>query len=493
MPISPVNEDKLYNEQHWEDVLELIIEATESTKLFEAFPMWKDNSSDQISETILGNIASMDIAICDISSLNANVMFELGLWMATKKPVILLCDTGTVQPFDFKDLRHISYPKTLSEKGKLKAKKELSDSIIRTWIRFQNERSRFNQLPGFHLYTNIAQEHSALMRNIQDEIKYIINYDQDPRSFDLEGVICRVVNEQMGENSSEELITSAYMLGDIYDHTQTFDMAVEMAEIIREIEWNRPKKDLISLKRLIGCTYTCAIAPADTRNRKMDILGESEDWFKKIHEKMESWRINVNPKVLDKSYIYGLYESNMGALHMQYVDNGCEEHLDEALRRYKKSLRFRERLMDKRVVSMANEMRNHYLKVVAQSEENIAETLEKMADIRGEKDKVLCYKEALEYYDKARMERESIQYEYGVVVSKLCFTRCFCKYLDVDRTNIDSEEINRQKNYCSQYLQDCRDFINRRRRQADDGAEYWSNYFKIDEIEKRFKETFKDS
>lgn len=104
----------------------------------------------------------------------------------------------------------------------------------------------------------------------------------------------------------------------------------------REIEWNRPKKDLISLKRLIGCTYTCAIAPADTRNRKMDILGESEDWFKKIHEKMESWRINVNPKVLDKSYIYGLYESNMGALHMQYVDNGCEEHLDEALRRYKK-------------------------------------------------------------------------------------------------------------------------------------------------------------
>ena len=65
--------------------------------------------------TIIGDIWEMinssKIMIAELSTLNANVMYELGLAHAVAKPVILISDSIDTIPFDLRGLRILTYNK----------------------------------------------------------------------------------------------------------------------------------------------------------------------------------------------------------------------------------------------------------------------------------------------------------------------------------------------------------------------------------------------
>jgi hypothetical protein len=59
------------------------------------------SGSDLIQAEIIRNLDEADIALCDMTSLNANVFFELGIRTALNKPVATVRDTFTERiPFD---------------------------------------------------------------------------------------------------------------------------------------------------------------------------------------------------------------------------------------------------------------------------------------------------------------------------------------------------------------------------------------------------------
>lgn len=149
MPISKVSTNpEQYSEQHWEDVKRMITDAIEQTHLFTAVPVWEDNCSDQIKDTIYKNLISVDMAVCDISSLNANVMFELGLRLTLRKPVVIICDNQTNPPFDINDIRYVDpkYPVGLNLYKIPEFQKKLSDVILKTWERYKKDENNFTQL-----------------------------------------------------------------------------------------------------------------------------------------------------------------------------------------------------------------------------------------------------------------------------------------------------------------------------------------------------------
>lgn len=49
--------------------------------------------------------------IADITDLNPNVMVELGLRLASKKPTIVIMEEDGIIPFDIRDFHILSYPK----------------------------------------------------------------------------------------------------------------------------------------------------------------------------------------------------------------------------------------------------------------------------------------------------------------------------------------------------------------------------------------------
>src|ERR1044071_6759240 len=71
--------------------------------------------ADQVRQTnlihldILQKLIESPMALCDLSSRNPNVLFELGLRQAFDKPVVLVREVGTSDIFDIGPLRYTEY------------------------------------------------------------------------------------------------------------------------------------------------------------------------------------------------------------------------------------------------------------------------------------------------------------------------------------------------------------------------------------------------
>lgn len=112
MPIStPENWLTMYSndKDHFEHVLEhLLIPSLEKVDLEPISPITK--GSELIHGEIIKNIEIADLVICDMSTLNPNVFFELGIRTALNKPVCLIKDDVTPKiPFDTSIINNHEY------------------------------------------------------------------------------------------------------------------------------------------------------------------------------------------------------------------------------------------------------------------------------------------------------------------------------------------------------------------------------------------------
>ncbi|WIB77020.1 hypothetical protein DEJ28_15390 [Curtobacterium sp. MCPF17_002] len=116
MPISTSSAaaDLYGDPDHFVHVLEhLLVPAVESAGYRAIRPAAV--GSDLIHAEIIRNIGSADLVLCDATSLNANVFFELGIRTALNKPVSIIRDSLTpVLPFDTGVLNTHTYDSSLA-------------------------------------------------------------------------------------------------------------------------------------------------------------------------------------------------------------------------------------------------------------------------------------------------------------------------------------------------------------------------------------------
>ncbi len=109
MPISGFGD---YKASHWVEIKDIIGRAISEAN-FKPCPVWERSETDIIQGRIITNIYECPWAVCDISGLNPNVMFELGLRLAFKKPVVIITDNTTKIPFDTNSIEHMVYDRNL--------------------------------------------------------------------------------------------------------------------------------------------------------------------------------------------------------------------------------------------------------------------------------------------------------------------------------------------------------------------------------------------
>ena len=128
----PIAEHKDYAPGHFQRVYDYLIKPACELAGLEAYRADDNKASDMIMLDILQQIVECDMAICDISSRNANVFFELGLRQAFNKKTILITDGLQSAPFDISGLRHIGYSHTLRVDTVAKEIPEITKMLVET-------------------------------------------------------------------------------------------------------------------------------------------------------------------------------------------------------------------------------------------------------------------------------------------------------------------------------------------------------------------------
>ncbi len=111
MPISTPDSyaERLADQEHFSHVLEHLFCPALQRLGFRVIPP-SAAGADVIHAEIIRNLEQADLVLCDLSSLNPNVFFELGIRTALDRPVVLVKDSDTAGlPFDLAAVNTHSY------------------------------------------------------------------------------------------------------------------------------------------------------------------------------------------------------------------------------------------------------------------------------------------------------------------------------------------------------------------------------------------------
>jgi len=169
--ITPIADPEGYPDGHFLHVYENIVKpACESSGL-------KAVRADDVKQTnlihldILQKLIDSPIAICDLSTRNPNVLFELGIRQAFDKPVVLIQEKGTPKIFDITPLRYLEYSKDMKYHDVLKSQNELSEAIDAT-ISADGANGNVNSIVKL-----LALSNSASIPDIQGDSKEDFAFD----------------------------------------------------------------------------------------------------------------------------------------------------------------------------------------------------------------------------------------------------------------------------------------------------------------------------
>jgi hypothetical protein len=110
--IMPISGGDGYSKEHWSDV-KTILEEVIMDAGFKPNLVSDANDVGIIHNRIVQNIYNNPLVVCDVSSKNPNVMFELGLRLAFDKATIIVKDDVTSYTFDTGVIEHLGYPRDL--------------------------------------------------------------------------------------------------------------------------------------------------------------------------------------------------------------------------------------------------------------------------------------------------------------------------------------------------------------------------------------------
>jgi hypothetical protein len=131
MPIADVDG---YPQGHFKHVYENIISPACELAGYKAQRADEVKASNLIHLDILNKLIEAPIAICDLSTRNPNVLFELGIRQAFDKAVVLIQEKGTPRIFDIAPLRYLEYSKEMKYHEVLKSQQELNEALQATAI-----------------------------------------------------------------------------------------------------------------------------------------------------------------------------------------------------------------------------------------------------------------------------------------------------------------------------------------------------------------------
>ena len=119
-----------YEKDHFDKVYEQIVKPAIIDAGFRAINGDENHLSTSIISKIFDGLINCEMAICDLSSKNPNVLYELGIRQAYNKPVVLIKDEKTDFIFDVSGITTIEYQSMRLYEHVIHDKNSIKNAII---------------------------------------------------------------------------------------------------------------------------------------------------------------------------------------------------------------------------------------------------------------------------------------------------------------------------------------------------------------------------
>jgi len=230
--IMPIADMAGYDSRHFDRVYNHLIKPACDAAGFKPVRADEVNNSNLIVLDILKRIVESDIAICDLSGRNPNVMYELGLRQAFNKKTVLIKDDRTISPFDVQAFRYCEYDSSLRIDNAFNNIKSLEKAITGTFEADSNDVNSIVQLLSIEPAkvgekTQLSKQDTLIFETLNqilnkiDTPKKILSNSKSikyrPRS--------KYLIEQIKTNRTEDLIGKSYL------NEQTFVMLGKLESV----------------------------------------------------------------------------------------------------------------------------------------------------------------------------------------------------------------------------------------------------------------------
>ncbi|WP_274021004.1 hypothetical protein [Vibrio parahaemolyticus] len=154
--------------------------------------------------------------ICDMSSKNPNVFYELGVRQAFDKPTVLMIDDVTNAPFDVSSLRYVDYKKAMGYREVNDAVNRLTKTLLDTYEK-REDKSEINSLirlmdlttPAQLNHTEISAEDRTSLQI--SELTAAVHQVQQTQNKMLNNM-----NNSRKQNSALKIVTEGKSHSDLY-------------------------------------------------------------------------------------------------------------------------------------------------------------------------------------------------------------------------------------------------------------------------------------
>ena len=184
MPITtPDSFIEIYRDgkDHFKHVLDCLHMPAVEAAGFDPIPPTA-KGSDLIHAEIIHKLETSDLVLCDISTLNPNVFFELGVRTSLNKPVCLVKDEYTGKPpFDTGPVHHKDYQSSLDPWNLTTEIKEIASHIKESYEGSKSENTLWRQF-GINSEAK-PYERKAGVEGLFDELMFRLDSIQQQMDF----------------------------------------------------------------------------------------------------------------------------------------------------------------------------------------------------------------------------------------------------------------------------------------------------------------------